>query len=59
MTGNDPSREDGARSVQDYIDERPVWADGTAVAWTPMTRCNGASGAALEAIEKLVYPGMN
>jgi len=29
--------QDGARSVQDYIDERPVWADGTVVASTPMT----------------------
>src|SRR3954449_11202459 len=38
MTAPEPSREDGARSVQDYIDERPVWADGTVVAWTPMTR---------------------
>jgi MFS family permease len=26
-----------ARSVQDYIDERPVWADGTIVSSTPMT----------------------
>lgn len=37
MTSAEPSPENGARSVQDYIDERPVWADGTAVAWTPMT----------------------
>ena len=37
MTAGEPSREDIGRSVQDYIDERPVWADGTAVASTPMT----------------------
>ncbi len=37
MTAAEPSREDIGRSVQDYIDERPVWADGTAVASTPMT----------------------
>jgi MFS transporter, putative metabolite transport protein len=37
MTAGEPSREDLGRSVQDYIDERPVWADGTAVASTPMT----------------------
>jgi len=37
MTAPEPSRDDRARSVQDYIDERPVWADGTIVAWTPMT----------------------
>ena len=27
----------GARSVQDYIDEQPVWADGTRVRSAPMT----------------------
>ena len=37
MTAAEPPREDIGRSVQDYIDERPVWADGTAVASTPMT----------------------
>jgi putative MFS transporter len=40
MTAAEPSRsptEDVGRSVQDYIDERPVWADGTAVASTLMT----------------------
>ena len=26
-----------ATSVQDYLDETPQWADGTAVAWTPLT----------------------
>jgi putative MFS transporter len=25
------------RSIQAYIDETPVWADGTALSWTPMT----------------------
>jgi MFS transporter, putative metabolite transport protein len=29
-----PSRE---RSVQAYIDETPVWSDGTPLQWTPMT----------------------
>lgn len=28
---------DPRRSVQDYIDERPAWADGTIVGHTPMT----------------------
>lgn len=27
----------GARSVQDYIDELPVWSDGTRLESTPMT----------------------
>jgi MFS transporter, putative metabolite transport protein len=31
------SETEAARSVQDYIDERPVWADGTVVSSTPMT----------------------
>ena len=26
-----------ARSIQAYIDERPIWSDGTAVGMTPMT----------------------
>jgi hypothetical protein len=26
-----------AKSIQAYIDERPIWADGTAVGMTPMT----------------------
>jgi MFS family permease len=30
--------ESAARSVQEYIDETPVWADGTAVPSSPMTR---------------------
>jgi hypothetical protein len=29
--------ERGAKSVQDYIDEAPVWPDGTALSYTPMT----------------------
>ena len=27
----------GGKSVQDYIDETPVWADGTVLSATPMT----------------------
>ena len=27
MTAAEPPREDIGRSVQDYIDERPVWAE--------------------------------
>lgn len=27
----------GAKPVQEYIDERPVWSDGTALEFTPMT----------------------
>jgi MFS transporter, putative metabolite transport protein len=34
-TGHIPAA--GGRSVQDYIDETPVWADGTSVRSTPMT----------------------
>ncbi len=26
-----------ARSIQAYIDETPVWADGTPLSWAPMT----------------------
>ena len=26
-----------AKSVQDYIDETPVWSDGTALSYTPLT----------------------
>lgn len=34
----DCHNESAARSVQEYIDETPVWADGTAVPSSPMTR---------------------
>ncbi|MGE9297295.1 MAG: MFS transporter [Puniceicoccales bacterium] len=33
----DPGQPQQAKSVQDYIDERPVWADGTGTPTTPMT----------------------
>ena len=33
----EPAGLDHGRSVQDYIDETPVWRDGTRVAATPMT----------------------
>jgi MFS family permease len=29
---------DAGKSVQSYIDETPVWSDGTALPWAPMTR---------------------
>jgi hypothetical protein len=29
--------EAGAKTVQDYIDERPTWPDGTALKSSPMT----------------------
>ena len=32
-----PGTAERGRSVQDYLDERPVWADGTAVSSTSMT----------------------
>ena len=32
-----PPPAERGRSVQDYLDERPVWADGTVVSSTPMT----------------------
>ena len=32
-----PNSNGAARPVQDYIDERPVWSDGTPVEFTPMT----------------------
>ena len=32
-----PGAAERGRSVQDYLDERPVWADGTRVSSTPMT----------------------
>jgi MFS family permease len=31
-------RESTSRTVQDYIDERPIWSDGTLVSSAPMTR---------------------
>jgi MFS family permease len=31
------SQTSGARSVQEYIDETPRWADGTPVGWSPLT----------------------
>jgi hypothetical protein len=33
----EPSRKTAAKTVQDYLDETPRWADGTAVSWTPLT----------------------
>lgn len=33
----DPGQPQAARTVQDYIDERPKWVDGTGVPATPMT----------------------
>ncbi|MEO0795186.1 MAG: MFS transporter [Verrucomicrobiota bacterium] len=33
----DPEQPSKHRTVQDYIDERPVWADGTETPTTPMT----------------------
>jgi hypothetical protein len=30
--------ETSRRTAQDYIDETPVWRDGTPVAYSPMTR---------------------
>jgi MFS family permease len=32
-----PTDSSAAKSIQAYIDERPIWADGTAVDMTPMT----------------------
>ena len=33
----DPGQPEQARTVQDYIDERPQWPDGTSIPFTPMT----------------------
>ena len=33
-----PAEEGLKKSLQDYIDEKPVWADGTALTSVPMTR---------------------
>ena len=33
----EPVESASAKSIQAYIDERPIWADGTAVGMTPMT----------------------
>ncbi|MEP9379814.1 MFS transporter [Aquabacter sp. CN5-332] len=32
-----PAHQDEGRSVQDYIDETPIWSDGTPVSTVPMT----------------------
>src|SRR3984957_13874797 len=37
VAGAPRSNMTGSKSVQDYIDERPVWADGTTLKSTPMT----------------------
>jgi putative MFS transporter len=41
----DPPRRKSGKTVQQYIDEIPVWADGTAVESLPMTGMQNASGA--------------
>ncbi|WP_109478726.1 MFS transporter [Paraburkholderia sp. C35] len=38
MRATDDLRSETIRSVQDYIDERPIWADGTQLPSSPMTR---------------------
>ena len=35
--GRDHQNRDGKKTVQEYIDETPVWSDGTAVSSAPMT----------------------
>jgi len=35
--GRDYQNRDGKKTVQEYIDETPVWSDGTAVSSAPMT----------------------
>jgi MFS transporter, putative metabolite transport protein len=37
VAGAPRSNMTGSKSVQDYIDERPVWADGTSLKFSPMT----------------------
>jgi putative MFS transporter len=37
VAGAPRSNMTGSKSVQDYIDERPVWADGTSLKSSPMT----------------------
>ncbi len=37
IAANAPPAQAGHRSVQDYIDERPVWPDGTRLTSVPMT----------------------
>ena len=32
-----PETSEAAKSIQAYIDERPIWSDGTAIGMTPMT----------------------
>src|SRR5215467_151511 len=36
-TVRDPSASSGTKSVQAYIDETPLWPDGTSLSSTPMT----------------------
>ena len=36
-TTSAPADASAAKSIQAYIDERPIWADGTVVGMTPMT----------------------
>jgi len=35
--GRDNRDRDGRKTVQEYIDETPIWSDGTAVSSAPMT----------------------
>lgn len=36
-SANTASQNIGGRSVQDWIDERPIWPDGTSLPTSPMT----------------------
>ena len=38
IAGIGPTADAGHRSVQEYIDERPIWSDGTSLKSVPMTR---------------------
>jgi len=37
LKGSDDRNRDGRKTVQEYIDETPIWSDGTDVASAPMT----------------------
>jgi len=37
VVSRDHQTRDGEKTVQEYMDETPVWSDGTAVSSAPMT----------------------